>query len=179
VKKATPGFTLIELIVVIAIIGIIAVVVLVRYNTYEARHAGRSAAQVLVNDIKLQRQKAFTLEMPCGIHFAPGGNLRVYTLWYSPPEGGPQKVTRRVDFSEIFRSDVTLAPGLANKTITFYPWTSGDGTGGALVPNINEWAMSKADYAGLASITIYGGDICNDVQFSTGNTLKIVETPVH
>ncbi len=179
VRRSLRGFSLIELMVVLAIIGIISVAVLVRYNTYEASHAARSAAQVLVNDIKLQRQKAFTLESECGIDIAPGGNLRVYTLWYKAPGGSTRIPSRTVNFSQTFRSDVTFAPVLANKTISFFPWTSGTGAGPGHTPDINEWSMSKSDYGGLTSISIYGGDICSDVRFSTGNSLKIVETPVH
>jgi prepilin-type N-terminal cleavage/methylation domain-containing protein len=176
-KKSSRGFSIIELMVVLVITGIVATLIVSRMNLYEARHGGRSAAQMLQADMRTQRQKAFTLETTAGIDVAPGGDMRVYRLWMMTQEATPQRIITKITrFSDTFRSDVYFAPGMENRILTYYPWTSGTGPVDSPAPILNEWSVNKMDFGGVHDIYVIGGDIKFALCLTAGNTQKIIET---
>jgi prepilin-type N-terminal cleavage/methylation domain-containing protein len=158
------GFTLVEIMVVIVVLAIFSVIMLARFGFYEARHGCRSAAQLLITDMRLQQQRAIALERTHGITIAKGGNDTVYTLWID--DGGIHEF-KKVSFSEMYRGDVRFSPGQGDQQVRFYPWTSGAGTNNSSADPLNripsEWSAAKIELipppAGGTSILLQGANL--------------------
>jgi len=161
IRRRETGFTLLELIVVLIILGMISCLALLRYNVYEANHACKSAAQILISDIRFQQQKAASLECTAGITISPKGNPREYVIWC----GTPSKIVRRVSFKELFRGDVFFRPGQDDWTLEFY------GSGSL---NDNEWTIVKKNT--VSTMTLQGGNIMMTVHIDPDGRTRAVES---
>ncbi|MHC9541468.1 MAG: Tfp pilus assembly protein FimT/FimU [Vulcanimicrobiota bacterium] len=160
-RVSDRGFSLLELMVVLIILGMTSSIVLLRYNVYEANHACKSAAQILISDIRFQQQRAISLECTAGMTISPGGNSKEYVIWSETPS----KVTRRISFGEIFRGNVCFRPGQEDRTLEFY----GQGT-----LNDNEWAVVKKN--SVSTITLQGGNIMMTVHIDADGRARAVES---
>jgi len=170
------GFTLIELIVALFISACILSMVMLKFSVYEARHGGRSAAQVLISDLKMQQERAFAMESVYGITICPpppggaDGNTNEYFVWNDIQAN----VVRKVKFNNIFRGDVRFAAGQGNTTIEFYPWTSGDGN--PPVVNLTEWSVVQSN--GNNRIEVIGGDTSFTVHIDDGGRMRVVDSKI-
>jgi len=160
-RMSDKGFSLLELVVVLIILGMASSVAMLRYNVYEANHACKSAAQILISDIRFQQQRAISLECTTGITISPGGSSREYLLW----SGTSSNVIRRIRFGDIFRGNVFFRPGQENCTLEFY---------GAGTLNDNEWAVVKKN--NVSTISIQGGNIMMTVHIDADGRARAVES---
>jgi prepilin-type N-terminal cleavage/methylation domain-containing protein len=142
-RRAYRGYSLIEIVVVVAIMAIIGVIGIVRFSYYDIQHGCRSAAQVLISDLRLQQQKTIALERPHGITIAPGGNNDIFRLWV---DDGTMK-TLRTETLKSFPGNVHFVTGQADNEVRFLPWTSGMGGGTTISDPVtsitNEWSVAK------------------------------------
>lgn len=159
-RRCSQGYSLSEIIIVLAIVAIMATLTVVRFNQYKARGACRSASQILMQDLKFQQQRAFTLESEQGITISPGGDASKYTVWSSDGEIPP----RKIDLRNLFSTNVRFAPGQSDKILIFYPWTA-DAT--------NEWSYVKTN--GTNDIVIRGGDLTCIIKISPEGKLSLDE----
>jgi prepilin-type N-terminal cleavage/methylation domain-containing protein len=68
-KKALSGFSLIELMVAIGLLCILMALAAFGYKRYEARFRCNAAATILAQDLRLQQERARTMDGPQGIYF--------------------------------------------------------------------------------------------------------------
>jgi len=160
-RPENSGFSLLELMVVLVILGMVTSLVLLRYNVYEANHACKSAAQILMSDIRFQQQRAVSMEYTAGITISPGGNAREYVLWCDTPP----IVNRRVSFKDIFRGDVFFRPGQDDRKLEFY----GQGS-----LSDNEWAVVKKN--SVSTVILQGGNIMMTVNVGADGCTTAVES---
>jgi prepilin-type N-terminal cleavage/methylation domain-containing protein len=142
-RRNHKGYSLIEILVVLAIAAIIGVISMARFNYYDVQHGCRSAAQVLVSELRLQQQRTLALERPYGITIAPGGDNERYLLWVND---GTMR-TLRTSTLRSFPGNVHFVAGQNDYQVQFQPWTSGSGGGTKIsdpvTPNTSEWAVTK------------------------------------
>lgn len=99
--RREQGFTILELGISMVIVAMLIGIAMVAYNNYEVRTRCFGAAQVLSMDMRLQQQRARTMDEPQGIRFdsrssySLGGGDRLAVFKESFP-------ARRVDLSQTF-----------------------------------------------------------------------------
>lgn len=99
-KRASPGFTLIELMIVVAIVGILAAVAAPAYRAYLASAAEQAC---------LQEAKAYA-----GAVFALLNDSNYTGTLPAPPGQACQSMTQAVNFD----TDLTAAPRAPGRVVT-------------------------------------------------------------
>lgn len=156
------GFTFIEIIVALSIFAFITALVVVRYNLYEARQAARSAAFVMMSDLRLQQQRAFAVDETQGITICPQGNRKAYRLWAVTSA----QILRTVNFDSLFPGNIRFSSGQAGVDIQFFPGTS---TG------LDNWAVVQSNTAAVNAIRIEGGDTQFTIRLENDGRLRLEE----
>jgi prepilin-type N-terminal cleavage/methylation domain-containing protein len=128
-ERGAAGFTILELMMAMVIVAILVSLAMVAYQNYEARTRCFSAAQVLVMDLRLQQQRARTLDTQQGILFTDKYN---YSLGWRDGSGAFHDAVpaRRVDLQQSFNGVFveTIAGSPAFPTyVSFDPSAAGPG----------------------------------------------------
>ncbi|MDQ7826626.1 MAG: type II secretion system protein [Candidatus Eremiobacteraeota bacterium] len=177
-KALARGLTLIEIIVVLSIMAIIGAITFARFNLYETSMAVRSSAQLMQADLKLQEQKASTLEQTHGIMVAPFLYPNEYHLFYKDSCGSVH-YGKKVNFKSLFNKNVCIHLAIepvAEIPVEFNPWSSGSESGGTYIPNVNEWSVAKR--SGPQEIFIEGGKLRVTVNIGDDGRITLKETEI-
>lgn len=156
--RGRSGYSLTEIVIVIGIMALLLSLVMARFNYYKNRQAGRSACEVMMADIRLMQQMAFTLEREQKIVIAPGRNNYRYKVIGSEP-GTLQRI---VDFRNLFSASVCFAPDQEDTELIFYPWTA---------RSADEWSVVQKN--GVSDIRIVGGDVTYTIHIAPDGKLSM------
>ena len=154
-KKATPGFSLTELIVIIVLIGIFAAMAMTRTNTGMTTIQVQIAIDQITTDIDYSKSMAFARHDTITLVFST--TLEQYTI-YNGPDGSRSAITDfpnstngviSFDQSDFIEVDITSANFGGTSELQFLPL--GDPkSGGSIV--LNSKTISVAPVTGQWSV---------------------------
>ena len=154
-KKATPGFSLTELIVMIVLIGIFAAMAMTRTNTGMTTIQVQIAIDQITSDIDYSKSMAFAKHDTITLVFST--TLEQYTI-YNGPDGSRSAITDfpnstngiiSFDQSDFIEVDITSANFNGTSELQFLPL--GDPkSGGSIV--LNSKTISVAPVTGQWSV---------------------------
>ena len=154
-KKATPGFSLTELIVMIVLIGIFAAMAMTRTNTGLTTIQVQIAIDQITSDIDYSKSMAFARHDTITLVFST--TLEQYTI-YNGPDGSRSAITDfpnstngviSFDQSDFIEVDITSANFGGSSELQFLPL--GDPkSGGSIV--LNSKTISVAPVTGKWSV---------------------------
>ena len=105
-RRSLSGFTLMELLIVLLIFAIILAVNFAAYNRYEARYRLYAVAEILAMDLKLQMQRARTLDEQQGIVFLTRTRYKLgkhpVASPYAASDFEPSNPPREINLSQEF-----------------------------------------------------------------------------
>ena len=150
-KKATPGFSLTELIVMIVLIGIFAAMAMTRTSTGMTSIQVQIAIDQITSDIDYSKSMAFARHDTITLVFST--TLEQYTIYYGP-DGSRSAITDfpnstngviSFDQSDFIEVDITSANFGGSEELQFFPL--GDPkSGGSIV--LNSKTISVAPVTG-------------------------------
>jgi len=154
-KKATPGFSLTELIVIIVLIGIFAAMAMTRTSTGMTTIQVQIAIDQITSDIDYSKSMAFARHDTITLVFST--TLEQYTI-YNGPDGSRSAITDfpnsnngviSFDQSDFIEVDITSANFNGTSELQFLPL--GDPkSGGSIV--LNSKTISVASVSGQWSV---------------------------
>jgi len=154
-KKATPGFSLTELVVIIVLIGIFAAMAMTRTSTGMTTIQVQIAIDQITTDIDYSKSMAFARHDTITLVFST--TLEQYTI-YNGPDGSRSAITDfpnstngviSFDQSDFIEVDITSANFNGSAELQFFPL--GDPkSGGSIV--LNSKTISVAPVTGQWSV---------------------------